>query len=65
MLIRYFLFHLHMLQAAVDANVSTTAAYTILHYTSAQQSLQQILVIQHEGGCSTLYYKVPVQVIND
>lgn len=54
-----------MLQAAVDASVSTTAAYTILHYTSAQQSLQQILITQHEGGCSTLYYKVPVQVIND
>lgn len=54
-----------MLQAAVDASVSTTAAYTILHYASLHQFLQQILIIQHEGGHSTLYYKVPVQVIND
>lgn len=65
LLIRYFLFHLHMLPAAVGASGSTAAAYTILHCTSAHQFLQQILIIQHKGGHSTLYYKVPVQVIND
>lgn len=54
-----------MLQAAVDASGSTTTAYTIPHYASAHQFLQQILVTQHQGGHSTLYYKVPVQVISD
>lgn len=54
-----------MLQAAVDASAGTITAYTILQYTSAHQFLHQILIIQHEHGHSTLYYKVPVQVIND
>lgn len=54
-----------MLQAAVDADFSTMTAYTIFHYTSVHQFLQQIIIIQHEGGHSTLYYKLPVQVIND
>ena len=41
------------------------ASYTIFNYTFVHQLLQQIIIIWHEGGHTTLYYKLPVQVIND
>lgn len=52
-------------QSRCGANLSTRNACTMFHCTFLHCLLQQIIVIQHEGGHSALYYKCPVQVIND
>lgn len=52
-------------QSCHGANLSTRTACTTFHYALLCCLSQQITVIQHEGGHAALYYKCPVQVIND